>query len=294
MPEPPGLEQLYKDAAGAIARGSKSFAFATRFSPPELARAAHAVYWFCRTTDDLVDEAPSIAQARADLDNWEANLRDALAGRPVADATLRLFAGTVDAFGIPHEYPLDLIAGCRMDLTQARYATFDDLRIFCYRVASTVGLMMMHVIGFRGHPHERAIDLGIAMQLTNILRDIGEDQRRGRIYLPRDELERFGYSEHDLAAATRNEAWRSLMQFQANRARQYYESGLQGLPALHSRGRFAVEIAAKVYAQILPRIETSGSDVFHRRAVVPATRKYWITARTLCSNAVSANLPWQR
>lgn len=294
MPERPGLEQLYSEAAGAIAHGSKSFAFATRFFPPELARAAHAVYWFCRTTDDMVDEAPSIAKAEADLDLWEANLRDALEGRPVADATLRLFAGVVEGFQIPHEYPLDLIAGCRMDLTQARYATFDELRVFCYRVASTVGLMMMHVIGFRGQPHERAIDLGIAMQLTNILRDVGEDLGRGRVYLPQDELERFGYSERDLRAATRNENWRSLMRFQAARARQYYESGLQGLPALHSRGRFAVEIAAKVYSQILPRIESADYDVFHRRAVVPASRKYWITARTLCSNAVSASLHWQR
>ena len=294
MPERPGLEQLYADAAGAIAHGSKSFAFATRFFPPELARAAHAVYWFCRTTDDMVDEAPSVAKASADLDIWEAELRDALEGRPVADPTLRLFAGVVEAFDIPHEYPLDLIAGCRMDLTQSRYATFDELRLFCYRVASTVGLMMMHVVGFHGQPHERAIDLGIALQLTNILRDVGEDMRRGRVYIPQDELARFGYSEDELGSGQRNENWRRLMQFQANRARQFYESGLQGLPALHARGRFAVEIAAKVYAQILPRIEIADYDVFHRRAVVPASRKYWITARTLCSNAVSASLHWQR
>ncbi len=292
MPEPASLELLYRDASRAIAHGSKSFAFATRFFPPELARAAHAVYWFCRTTDDMVDEAPSAAKAAADLDEWEANLRDALEGRTVADATLRLFAGTVQAFDIPHEYPLDLIAGCRMDLTQSRYGTFDELRLFCYRVASTVGLMMMHVIGFRGQPHERAIDLGIAMQLTNILRDVGEDFRRGRIYLPQDELARFGYSEDDLAAGTRNDNWYRLMQFHGERARGYYDAGLLGVPALHPRGRFAVEIAAKVYAEILPRIEKSGYDVFHRRAVVPAPRKYWITARTLCSNAVSASRPW--
>ncbi|MBL0160761.1 MAG: phytoene/squalene synthase family protein [Bryobacterales bacterium] len=294
MSERPGLERLYLDAAGAIASGSKSFAFATRFFPPELARAAHAVYWFCRTTDDMVDEAPSVEQARADLDAWEGNLRDALEGRHVADARLRLFAGVVESFAIPHEYPLELIAGCRMDLTQSRYATFDELRVFCYRVASTVGLMMTHVIGFEGQPQERAIELGIAMQLTNILRDVGEDYGRGRVYLPQDEMERFGYTESDLAAATRNEKWRNLMRFNAERARKYYRSGLLGLPSLHARGRFAVEIAAKVYSQILPRIEAANYDVFHRRAYVPASQKYWITARTLCSNAVSVSLPWQR
>jgi phytoene synthase len=294
LPERADLEQLHVEAAGAIAHGSKSFAFATRFFPPELARAAHAVYWFCRTTDDIVDEAPSVDKASFDLDAWEGDLRLALTGRPVADATLRLFASVVEAFQIPHEYPLELIAGCRMDLTQARYATFTDLRLFCYRVASTVGLMMTHVIGFQGRPHDHAIDLGIAMQLTNILRDVGEDYRRGRVYLPQDELARFGYTERDLAAATRSENWRRLMQFNADRARRYYGSGLRGLPSLHVRGRFAVEIAARVYSQILSRIEMADYDVFHRRAFVPASQKCWITARTLCSNAVSASLPWPR
>lgn len=274
----------------ATAKGSKSFYFASRFFPPETAEAAYAVYWFCRTTDDLVDEAVS----PPDLDSWSAALRDALAGRPCPHPVLTHFAATAARYAIPHQYPLDLIEGVRTDLFQSRYKTFDDLHLYCYRVASTVGLMMMHVIGFQGDPRQQAIDLGIAMQLTNILRDVGEDLGRGRIYLPLQELDRFAYSERDLQSGLRNDAFRALMQYQCDRARRYYASGLQGLSALHPRGRFAVEIAAKVYARLLPRIEASGYAVFDRRHVVPRTQKYMITARTLCSNAVSAYLPWLR
>lgn len=274
----------------ATARGSKSFYFATRFFPRRMAEDAWAVYWFCRTTDDLVDEAA----VAPDLDSWSASLRAALEGRRTGIDVLDHFAATARRCGIPAEYPLDLIEGVRMDLSIARYETFDGLRLYCYRVASTVGLMMMHVIGFDGAPHRQAIDLGIAMQLTNILRDVGEDLRRGRIYLPLEDLRRFGYSERDLAAATRNDAFSRLMDFQCRRARQFYASGLQGLPALHSRGRFSVELAARIYSRLLPRIESSGYEVFQRRAVVPRLEKYWITAQTLCSNAVSAALPWAR
>jgi phytoene synthase len=274
----------------ATARGSKSFYFATRFFPRRMAEDAWAVYWFCRTTDDLVDES-AIAP---DLDSWAASLRAALEGHRTGNDVLDHFAGTARRCRIPAEYPLDLIEGVRMDLSIARYETFDDLRLYCYRVASTVGLMMMHVIGFDGAPHRRAIDLGIAMQLTNILRDVGEDLRRGRIYLPLEDLRRFGYSERDLAAGIRNHAFSRLMDCQCHRARQFYASGLQGLPALHPRGRFAVELAARIYWRLLPRIESSGYDVFERRAVVPRAEKYWITAQTLCSNALSAALPWAR
>lgn len=274
----------------ATARGSKSFYFASRFFPREMADAAYAVYWFCRTTDDLVDESTS----PPDLDAWAAALRDALAGRPCPYPVLNHFAETARQCGIPAEYPLDLIEGVRMDLFQSRYETFDDLRLYCYRVASTVGLMMMHVIGFQGQPHRQAIDLGIAMQLTNILRDVGEDLGRGRIYLPLQELRQFGYLERDLLAHVRNDSFRGLMRYQCERAHRYYTSGLQGLDALNPQGRFAVEIASKIYSRLLPRIEASDYAVFDRRQVVPRREKYSITARTLCSNAVSAYLPWLR
>lgn len=287
MPAPAGLSALYHDAAEATARGSKSFYFATRFFPPELARAAHAVYWFCRTTDDLVDEAPDPSTAKSGLKAWESELRRALAGSSVQHPVVSLFAQTASEFRIPRELPLELIEGVRMDLTIARYERFDDLRVFCYRVASVVGLMMMHVIGYRGEPSIYAIDLGIAMQLTNILRDVGEDLRRGRIYLPLEELRDFGYSEEEMGRAVRNDAFRRLMAFQCGRARAYYRSSAPGIPMLSRHGRFSVEVASGVYSEILGRIEASGYDVFERRAVVPAARKYWITMRHTVNHLVS-------
>ena len=268
----------------ATARGSKSFYFATRFFPRDVAEAAWSVYWFCRTTDDMVDEA----DAPPDLDQWRLRLRQALDGRGAGDEVLDGFAATVRRFSIPPRYAFELIDGVEMDLVRRRYETFEELRLYCYRVASTVGLMMMHVTGFDGDPRRQANDLGIAMQLTNILRDVGEDLRRGRLYLPQDELARFGVGEEDLAAGRRTEAFRRLMDFQIARARSFYESGRSGLPYLHSRGRFAVDLAARIYARILDRIEASGYDVFSRRAVVPRREKYWITAKAVCSNALSA------
>lgn len=284
-------------AAEATARGSKSFYFATRFFPPELARSAHAVYWFCRTTDDLVDEAASAADARRNLDAWETATRSALRGGEAMDPVLRLFSEAVRRHAIPRELPLELIEGVRMDLEPARYVNFEELRVYCYRVASVVGLMMMHAIGFRGEASPRAIDLGIAMQLTNILRDVGEDLQRDRIYLPLEEMREFGYKPDELRLHTRNGAFEELMRFQIARARRYYAAAQPGIPLLDSRGRFAVEVAAKVYAGILRQIEDSGYDVFERRAVVPARRKYWITARAMAlpilKNSMSRAAFWR-
>lgn len=283
MSEPSELNGLYREAGEATARGSKSFYFATRFFPPELARSAHAVYWFCRTTDDIVDEAASPEGASSGIAEWESLTRRALAGGHVDNPVLTLFARACAEHGIPHEYPLELIAGVRMDLGAVLYRDFDQLRVFCYRVASVVGLMMMHVIGFRGEPHREAIDLGIAMQLTNILRDVGEDLGRGRIYLPVEEMNEFGYTLDDLRSRARDDRFKRLMEFQCRRAREFYRAGESGIPALNPEGRFAVEIASKVYSSILDRIQSGGYDVFDRRTVVPKAQKYWITARALAT-----------
>jgi len=281
------LSALYRQAALETAKGSKSFYLATRFFPPDLAEAAHAVYWFCRYTDDLVDECPTIDQGRRELEHWAESLTSATRSVSESDSPLlQVFLDTVNRYQIPLSYAFELIEGMRMDLNQTRYETFDDLRVFCYRVASVVGLMMCCVIGFedsgnreRALPH--AIDLGIAMQLTNILRDVGEDLQRNRIYLPAEEMKMFGYSEEDLRACRRNEAFSRLMTLQANRAHQYYERGNAGIDLLHPSGRFAVKMASDVYREILMRIEASDFDVFERRTVVPAMRKYWLTARNM-------------
>lgn len=281
MRTPSRLDALRTEAAGITARGSKSFYFATRFFPQPLAESAHAVYWFCRHTDDLVDEAPSPEVGHLQIEDWARAVETALRTGEASDPILVLFLDAVHRHGIPHEYPLELIEGMRMDLRRTRYRTFAELRVFCYRVASVVGLMMSHVIGFHGPALGHAADLGVAMQLTNILRDIGEDLRMGRIYLPEEDLDRFQYSAADLMAHRRSDAFRNLMQFQIARARQYYEQAMPGIPMLHPDGRFAVRIAADVYRQILARIEATDYEVFDRRAVVPATTKYWLTAKCM-------------
>lgn len=277
----PSLETLRAEAAAATARGSKSFFFATRFFPQPLAESAHAVYWFCRHTDDLVDEAPSLAAGHIQLEQWASEVECALRAGESSHPILTLFLDAVHRHCIPHEYPLELIEGMRMDLRRTRYRTFEELRVFCYRVASVVGLMMSHVIGFRAPALTHAIDLGIAMQLTNILRDVGEDLRMGRIYLPEEDLDRFSYSASDLKAQRNDAAFRQLMQFQIGRARTFYEQAMPGIAMLNPEGRFAVRIAADVYRQILCRIEDTGYDVFERRAVVPVTTKYWLTAKSM-------------
>jgi phytoene synthase len=286
------IEDLYRRAAIETATGSKSFFFATRFFPKQMASAAYAVYWFCRYTDDLVDECSNAEQGRKDLEAWTAALRSAVTSKtPTHHPVLQVFLDTVSKYEIPLEYAFELIEGMRMDLNQTTYRTFDELRLFCYRVASVVGLMMCHVIGFE-HPSGRdlalphAIDLGIAMQLTNIMRDIGEDLERGRIYLPQDEMQRFGYSETDLRHHLRNDAFAKLMNLQAERAHAFYEKGNAGIQMLNRDGRFAVKIASDVYREILQQLETSGFDVFDHRAVVPASRKYWLTASNLAGPLV--------
>lgn len=282
-----------RQAAEATARGSKSFYFATRFFPPELAASAHAVYWFCRTSDDIVDENPDIASARVELEAWREALKAALGGSAAAPVVLRHFAAACERHAIPAEYAFELLEGMRMDLEGVRYRNFAELRVFCYRVASTVGLMMSHVIGYEGDALPYAEDLGVAMQLTNILRDVGEDLGRGRVYLPAEEMADFGYSEEALRRGERSEEFRALMRFQAQRARHYYAKSMPGVPMLRPEGRFAVEIAARVYGGILDRIEEMDYDVFARRAVVPAWRKYGITARALARPALGRLRFWR-
>ncbi len=286
------VKNLYRQAAAATAKGSKSFYLATRFFPAELARAAHGVYWFCRYTDDLVDECPDLEPGRRQLEDWSAQLTEAQLSGHTTHPVLTVFLDTLQRYQIPWQYPLELIEGMPMDLDQTTYETFEDLRVFCYRVASVVGLMMCWVIGFE-NPEDRekaipyAIDLGIALQLTNILRDVGEDLDRRRVYIPREDLRRFHYTEEDLQARRRTPEFSALMQVQADRARSYYERGNAGIALLHKRGRFAVKVASDVYREILNRVVASDFDVFEHRTVVPAARKYWLTARNLAGPLAS-------
>ena len=275
------LDVLYTQAAEAARTGSHVFSLATRFFPVDLRRAAHAVYWFCYYTRRLASQAENQDEARNDLDRWAsmvaAGLRGELARHPVLD----VFLDTVDQRAIPHDLPLEMIEGVRMDVDQTRYDSFSQLRTHCHRVTGTVVLMMTHVVGFRGPALEYMTDLGLAIELTAILRDVGEQLAHGRIYLPLDEMESFGYSEADAHAQVRNDAFRQLMQFHATRARGYYQKAEPGLQLLDRRGRFAMKVAFDIYRKTLRHIEASDFDVFHLRPAVPAVERAWITARSM-------------
>jgi 15-cis-phytoene synthase len=284
-PHPSGsvnsLDALYTQAAEAARKGSQGFSFATRFFPVDLRRAAHAVYWFCYYTRRLASQAENPEQGRADLERWswmvKAGLRGELARHPVLD----VFLDTLDKCAIPHDLPLEMIEGVRMDLDQTRYSSFSQLRSHCHRMTGTVALMMTHVVGFRGPATDYMADLGLAIELTAVLRDVGEQLAHGRIYLPLEEMESFGYSEADMVGHIRNDAFRKLMQFQTERARTYYQKAEPGLKLLDQRGRFAMKTAFDIYRKTLRHIEASDFDVFHRRPAVPAVERAWITARSM-------------
>lgn len=251
---------------------SKSFYFSTSFLPPAKRRAIRAFYAFCRTTDDTVDVlSTSDAEARPFLDEWRRASR--LSPRDQVNPVLAAWTSIRDRYAVPQTYVEELIDGCEMDLTIKRYDTWQELERYCYCVASTVGLISLHIIGVNGddpdlfeRSRQAAIDLGIALQLTNILRDVGEDLGRGRIYLPREDLQRFGYTEEDLHAGVIDDRFRALMRFEIQRARDYYARSIPAIAALKPDGRIAVGAAAMLYGGILDKIVENDFDVFNKRA----------------------------
>ncbi len=275
------LKGAYHHCRQNIKKGSKGFYFSTLFLPPSKRQAMWAIYNFCRYTDDLVDKNPETPlQVRKCLDHWEQELQQTFAGKTSKRPQLIAWSHTVSTYSIPLEPHLELFEGVRMDLVKSRYATFDELRLYCYRVASTVGLLASAIIGYSDPVAlDYAVELGIAMQLTNILRDVGEDLQNGRIYLPLEELARFGYSEEELKQGTINEAFLKLMQFQIARARAYFARALPGIEFLDKDCRLAIYVAAEQYSRILNRIEQNNYDVFNRRAFVPLSEKFNCLAR---------------
>jgi phytoene synthase len=275
------LDALYAQAAEAARLGSQGFSFVTRFFPLDLRRSAHAVYWFCYYTRRLASQAATPQQARYDLDLWAslagAGMRGQLARHPVLD----VFLDTLERHAIPRDLPLDLIEGVRMDVDRLRYDNFSQLRARCHRVTGNALQMMTHVVGFRGPALEYMADLGLAIELTGLLRDLGEHLAQGRIYLPIDEMEAFGYAEADAQNHLYNQAFLNLMHFQADRARGYYQSAVPGLALLDPRGRFGMKAAFDMYRNTLRHIEASRFDVFHRRPAVPMVERAWITARSM-------------
>lgn len=258
---------------------AKTFYLASHGLPRSVRAHAYAVYGFCRWADDGVDCARTAEEATQRLDGARAAL-DAAYGVGTLPAGLGEFRETVRDRGIPKRLFLDLLDGMAMDLTITRYADFAELDLYCYRVAGVVGLMMAHLFGFR---HDRclphAVALGTAMQLTNILRDVREDFARGRIYLPLDEMQRFGVTEDQIGNGQADGPFRDLMRFQIARARRYYGDAQQGIPDLvGASSRLTVRLMGRMYGGILGEIERLDLDVFRARASVPMGRKLAIAA----------------
>jgi phytoene synthase len=215
--------------------------------------------------DDIVDR-PSAADQTTDLDYWRQQVRNPWTANG-EDLVAGAWADTLLRFHIPSHYALQLIDGVARDLEQTRYTSFDDLSTYCYGVASTVGLMSMYIVGFTStEAVPYAIKLGVALQMTNILRDVGEDYRNGRVYLPHDEMQAFGVAEADLAAGRLTPQWRELMRFQVDRTRKLYAEAWPGIKMLEREGRLAIAAAGSLYAGILDVIERRDYDVFTGRA----------------------------
>ena len=266
---------------------AKTFYLGTLLLPYEKRKAIWAIYVWCRRTDELMDSPEALKKSEEELSEslnlWEENTKNIFKGivRTDLDAvlsdTLEKYPQTIDPY-------LDMIAGQRMDLTKFRYKNFDELKLYCYRVAGTVGLMTQNVMGIDAYYEaaswievpdisEAAVALGIANQLTNILRDVGEDRHRGRIYLPQDEIKQFGYSEEELLLGKINTQWKNLMAFQLNRAREWFKSSEEGIKWLSADARWPVWTSLRLYRKILNSIENLDYDVFNNRAYVNKTIK---------------------
>lgn len=279
------LRKAYKQTEKITSQHSKSFYFASGLLPEEKRSAVRALYAFCRTVDDIVDES-SDGERESQLDYWRTMVESASFAKN--DLVAAAWADTLTRYHIPRHYALQLIDGVARDLFQIRYQNFDELATYCYGVASTVGLMSMYIVGFESSeavPY--AIKLGVALQMTNILRDVGEDYHNGRLYLPREELAFYGIQECDLAEGRVTDNWRQFMKFQIDRTRQLYEDSWAGVKMLEREGQLAIGAASVFYQGILDDIEKSDYNVFTRRASLSAFGKVsripslWLKVRSL-------------
>jgi len=276
------LAEAYAACSQITRENSRTFYLASSLLPSTKRDAVRALYAFSRISDDIVDI--SQGGSLSELYRW----RDAALHFPprASEPVTIAWADTRRRFDIPTTYAEQLIEGIARDVLQNRYNTFSDLATYCYGVPCTVGLMSMHITGFAGSdaiPY--AIRLGVALQLTNILRDVGEDWRFGRMYLPLDELHAFNLDEEDISLGVVTPQWRDFMKYQISRVRYLYESAFPGIRLLDPDGRFAIAAAGELYQGILDDIEQNGYDVFTRRAHLSATEKIlrlpsiWVRAR---------------
>ncbi|KAF5177906.1 Phytoene synthase protein [Thalictrum thalictroides] len=279
MTNPTLLNEAYDRCGDVCAEYAKTFYLGTLLMSPERQRAVWAIYVWCRRTDELVDGPNASHITPMALDRWEQRLVDLFEGRPydMYDAAL---SDTVSKYPVDIQPFKDMIDGMRLDLKKSRYKSFDELYLYCYYVAGTVGLMTVPVMGISPHSkvstesvYNSALALGIANQLTNILRDVGEDARRGRIYLPQDELQRAGLTEEDIFRGQVTEKWRAFMRGQIKRARMFFAEAEKGVAELDAASRWPVLASLLLYQQILDSIEANDYNNFTKRAYVGKAKK---------------------
>ena len=276
------LDQAYELCRKETQKWAKTFYLGTLLLPQEKRKAIWAIYVWCRRTDEIMDSSEASTKSQDELsdnlDEWEENTRNVFKGNIKSELDSVLL-DTIEKYPQSIKPYLDMIDGQRMDLNKFRYKDFDELKLYCYRVAGTVGLMTQNVMGIDSaytsapwsampDPSEAAIALGIANQLTNILRDVGEDRQRGRIYLPQEDIEKFNYSEEELLQGKINKQWKSLMNFQLTRAREWFQKSEDGIKWLSSDARWPVWTSLRLYRGILDSIEKLDYDVFNNRAFV--------------------------
>ena len=269
------------EALATLVRKSRSsFYYSFLFLPRPKRDAIYAVYALCRAVDDVADDAGDMEAKAERLKGWREELDRCYAGRPTHPIT-RALRDCLSRYPIPKGYFEELIAGVEMDLTLTRYRTFADLTRYCYRVASVVGLICIEIFGYRREAtKEYAINLGLALQLTNILRDLKTDGRRGRIYLPQEDLERFGYREDDLLHCRYTPGFFPLMRFEADRARDYFRRAAESLPSEDRKNMVAAEIMGRIYRETLEMIARKEFRVFEDRIALSRARKIRLALMT--------------
>ena len=279
-PSPQALAAAYEECRQVTRREARNFYFAFLTLPAAQRRAIYVAYTFCRYCDDSVDAEGTHDEKLARVQS----LRDLLAAAYAGQATQPLFIGLNDVattYRIPQEYFQEVLNGVESDLVKTRYANFEELQRYCYQVASAVGLICIHIFGYRGGETARrhAIDLGLAMQITNICRDVREDWEFGRVYLPQDEMARFGVTEADIATGVVTNGTADLLRFQIDRARGFFASGRMLLPYLPPRSRACPAALGLIYGGVLNRIEDAGYNVFSQRVGLSKAAKLRLMAR---------------
>lgn len=273
------LEEAYEACAKITRESSTNFYYAFLTLPEQKRRAIYATYAFCRLCDDIVDDPDRPDDPSLELATVRAKLGEAYEGSE-SGAIWTALADSQKRFGIGQSHYAAVIEGCEMDLTKSRYQTFEELAEYCKKVASAVGLVCIEVCGYEDQDAvQHAIDLGIAMQLTNVIRDVAEDAGNGRIYLPLEEIRRFGYSEQELIEGSVNENFRQLIKFQVDRAREYFERGNRLFPLLDRRSRACPQAMAEVYMSILDKIEDANFDVMSSKVSLSKRVKLTLAAR---------------